>query len=201
MQLSSLFTATAVLAASAVDARISGLGVPATIKPGDVFSVSGNQVISQPRQHTMVWGVGSASVGIYPGSIGTALIGKTDINSKFNPPPRPANTCLRQRICTPTLPGKHTKGGKGRTSLMIPSTGGILGGGYNITINDLQVPEGFTAGPATIQAAILQFNGVLNQPSVETWSWNVTIGDETSGEVVFVDIFNNTGGRGCSVSP
>lgn len=74
-----------------------------------------------------------------------------------------------------------------------------MGGGYNITIDNLKVPVGFEAGPATIQAAILQFTGVYNQPSITTWAWNVTIGDETSKDVFYVDLYNNTGSRGCSV--
>lgn len=60
--------------------------------------------------------------------------------------------------------------------------------GYNVTIPDLKVPAGFTAGPATIQAVILQFNGVFNQASLQTIWWDVTVGDETSEERVYAQL-------------
>lgn len=62
-----------------------------------------------------------------------------------------------------------------------------LSGGYNDTIPNISIPESLNLAPGdySIQAVILEWAGAANNPSLETWFWNVTIGDVTSEERVW----------------
>ncbi|KAK1762880.1 hypothetical protein QBC33DRAFT_563291 [Phialemonium atrogriseum] len=137
MQITTLLAAAACLAAG-VEARLAALGLPATIRPGDVFEARGQQGITNDAY--------AGGTGGYPGNIGTVFIGQTDLTGEYSP------SSPLSRV----------------TSLQ----------GYN----------GSPPGPATIQAVILQFNGVFNQASLQTFWWDVTVGDETSEGRVYAQL-------------
>lgn len=67
-----------------------------------------------------------------------------------------------------------------------------------MTIPGLQIREGYDKGETAIQAVIVDFTGVFNLPSLETWYWPVTIGDETSEELVYATS-HDPNSRGCTV--
>lgn len=81
MRFSALLTATISLAATVVQCRLSDLGIPSTIKPGDIFSAVGHTQISQPRQYTMVWAITAQEDAIL-GAIGPYLMNVVDLPCK-----------------------------------------------------------------------------------------------------------------------
>ncbi|KAL0934798.1 uncharacterized protein CTRU02_209389 [Colletotrichum truncatum] len=155
MHFSTVLTAAATLAAG-VEGYLYTVGLPKTIKPGDVFNATVTTGIMQPRQEVMIWGLTRYdrewNSGPYPGSIGTEF----------------ARTNLRE----------------------------VLKGTYNDTIPGLKIPESTVHGDYGIQAVILQWSGVTNTPSLETWFWDVTVGDSTSEERVWSD-FRGEKSRSC----
>ncbi|XXG95471.1 hypothetical protein Hte_001735 [Hypoxylon texense] len=154
--------AAAALVAAVADARLYRIGVPATIKPGDVFDATVEQLAGVPLQYAMVFGIErydqEASVFPRPGSLGPVVFHHVDLQATI---------------------------GDGKVS-------------GNTTMPGFSVPENYELGPAAIQAAVLQFAGPLNSPSVETWWWNVNIGDATSEELVWSSYADDTS-RVCQI--
>ncbi|KAF9876888.1 hypothetical protein CkaCkLH20_05734 [Colletotrichum karsti] len=142
MRFSTVFAAATAALSAGVEGYLVRVGLPKTIKLGDVWEARVNTAIQQPRQDLVVWGASPAG-STYPGSIGIEF----------------ARTKLDD----------------------------ALSGGYNDTIPGLTIPEGLriTPGEWSIQAVILQWAGAAQQPSLETYFWNVTIGDVTSEELVW----------------
>ena len=87
-----LLTAAAVLATTAT-ASLSSLGFPATIKPGDVFNVTGNLLLSQPRQYLAVFGIAHYDFEWHNfpqiGAPGDRFIASYDLQRKLEPQPLP----------------------------------------------------------------------------------------------------------------
>ncbi|KAI1380438.1 hypothetical protein F4677DRAFT_441753 [Hypoxylon crocopeplum] len=79
-----LRVAAATLAAAVVaDARLYRIGIPETIKPGDVFNASVEQLSGIPLQYTMLWGIerydDEWSVFPRPGSLGPVMLSVIDL--------------------------------------------------------------------------------------------------------------------------
>ncbi|CAI0650694.1 unnamed protein product [Colletotrichum noveboracense] len=142
MRTSTFITTAAALLSGVAEGYLQTIGLPQTIKPGDVWEAPVTTAIMQPRQDLMIWGIGDTS-SVYAGSI----------SREFH------RTNLRQE----------------------------LSGGYNDTIPNISIPESLNLAPGEygIQAVILEWAGAANTPSLETWFWNVTIGDVTSEERVW----------------
>lgn len=84
MRFVSIITAIGCLT-TATQAYVSDLAVPQIIKPGDVFTATGHQLLSQPRPDTMIWGITKYDYewNNFPwfGDIGS-MFARTDLNSK-----------------------------------------------------------------------------------------------------------------------
>ena len=79
MQLSSLLVTGAALAGTA-SAYVYELTLPKTIKAGETFTVKGNQLISQPRDHRFFFGIGAS---IWPFTTGGNLFKEYDYNGEW----------------------------------------------------------------------------------------------------------------------
>ncbi|GKT74985.1 hypothetical protein ColTof4_07408 [Colletotrichum tofieldiae] len=62
----------------------------------------------------------------------------------------------------------------------------VLRGSYYDSIPGITIPEGTEPGEYALQGAMLGWYGAGSVPALETWWWNVTIGDATSEELVWV---------------
>ncbi|KAI2628723.1 hypothetical protein GGR54DRAFT_360365 [Hypoxylon sp. NC1633] len=75
--------AAALAAATATDARLYRIGIPETIKPGDIFNASVEQLSGIPLQYTMLWGIERYdeewSIFPRPGSLGPVLLKTMDL--------------------------------------------------------------------------------------------------------------------------
>ncbi|GKT41509.1 uncharacterized protein ColSpa_01690 [Colletotrichum spaethianum] len=81
-----------------------------------------------------------------------------------------------------SFPSPGTVGGKFQKT----DLNAVLSGGYYDSIPGLVVPEGTEPGEYALQGAMLGWYGAGVVPALETWWWNVTIGDATSAELVWV---------------
>lgn len=76
-----------VLATCAVaDARLYRMGIPETIKPGEVFNASVEQLAGIPLQYSMLFGIEGYdeewSVAPRPGSLGSVFMNAFDLQGK-----------------------------------------------------------------------------------------------------------------------
>ncbi|TDZ34469.1 hypothetical protein C8034_v010011 [Colletotrichum sidae] len=157
MRFSTFISAAATLMAG-VEGYLFSVGVPKTIKAGEVFNASVTAGSLGVRQDVMVWGYTRYDYewNNFPsiGSVGN-IFAKTNLNE-------------------------------------------VLTGSYLGTIPNLKIPEGTQPGDYAIQAVILGYSGVYNQPSLETYFWNVTIGDVTSEERNWLQ-YTGENKRSCTV--
>ncbi|KAK1979253.1 hypothetical protein LZ30DRAFT_726804 [Colletotrichum cereale] len=68
----------------------------------------------------------------------------------------------------------------------------FISGSYYSTIPGVVVPEGTAPGEYALQAAVMGWYHISGQPTLETWWWNVTIGDATSEELVWAGTESET---------
>ncbi|KAI5923464.1 hypothetical protein F4810DRAFT_710546 [Camillea tinctor] len=80
---SSATAATILAAGTLAHARLSKIGIPQTIKPGDVFNATVQQLAGSPLQYTMIFGVerydNEWSEVPHPGSLGPVLLATVDL--------------------------------------------------------------------------------------------------------------------------
>lgn len=82
--------AAAALAVAATDARLFRIGIPATIRPGDVFNATVEQLAGIPLQYAMVFGIErydqEASIFPRPGSLGPVVFHHVDLQGELRVP-------------------------------------------------------------------------------------------------------------------
>ncbi|KAI1777497.1 hypothetical protein F4818DRAFT_439851 [Hypoxylon cercidicola] len=90
--------AAAALAAAAADARLYRIGFPETIKPGDVFNATVEQLAGIPTQYMMVFGIErydrEASVFPRPGSLGPVVFHHVDLQATVGDGQASGNTTV-----------------------------------------------------------------------------------------------------------
>lgn len=80
------FAAVALAATYVAEARLYRIGIPESIKPGDPFNATVEQLAGIPLQYTMLWGIERYdeewSVFPRPGSLGPVMLAVVDLQSK-----------------------------------------------------------------------------------------------------------------------
>ena len=160
---------TATLFTAFASARISGIAVPSTIAPGSNFRVTilTQDYIQSIQDVAIAFGL-APNAAIANSSLGTLL------NSKYL---GPGKVSLKPFF-------RH--GGCYRCWHSVDIVD-VLVDDSNVVTNIthfVQIPDGMAQGPIVFTAALFSLLGAESEPSLETFSVDVTVGNFTSGDLL-----------------